>query len=318
MSIEKMNHRLIPYGPLDRKDWDRVADKARNGHFMFRRDFMEYHADRIADASYLLRRGRKLVALLPAHVRERTLVSHGGLSFGGWVQAPGCRHVDLVTGFDLLRKEMKRLGLGRLIYSPSPYPYHLEPCDDDLFLLQTLGAKCSHVKLAAILSNSAIERRTKRFSQPLRRAESLCPGHIEETGNVDMFWEGLTTFLKVRHKAQPVHSAEEMKFLRNRFPKNIRMFVFRQSSETLAGELVFLSRNALRFQYGFYLSENPQACLSFRLQEWIRLRPDMQRPWIDLGTSMDPMTGELNLQLHLNKENFGAHGVLMQTWTWEP
>jgi len=318
LSLEKKVHTLVWYDPSRKDLWDDTVRAARNGHFIFLRDFMDYHADRFRDASALLLRGYKIMALLPAHITGRQLVSHGGLSFGGWIQAPGCRHVDLAQGFFLLGEEMRRRGLERLVYSPAPYPYHDGACDDDLFLLRSLGATCSRIKLAAILTNRDFPKRRKIFAQPLRRAESRCPGVIEETREISPFWDRLSAFLAERHQAVPVHTAAEMELLKNRFPQNIRLFHFRQGTDILAGEVVFLSKNVLRFQYGFYYYNHSQDYLSFRLQEWIRLQPDFARPWVDLGTSMNPGTGELNQLLHQNKESFGARGIIMETWTWVP
>ena len=44
--------------------------------------------------------------------------------------------------------------------------------------------------------------------------------------------------------------------------------------------------------------------------------PEFQRPWHDLGTSMDPRTGGVDDGLLLHKEITGARGTLVQTWTW--
>jgi len=279
---------------------------------------MDYHADRFSDASFLLLRGQKVIALLPAHITGQDLVSHQGLSFGGWIQTPDCRHFDLNMGFELLQLEMRQLQLSRLVYTPSPYPYHVSTCDDDLYLLNKLGGKCVRVKLAAFLKLDDFPHRKSEFRRRLRRAEKLCPGEIVETKEVEPFWDRLSDFLAARHAATPAHNAAEMALLKSRFPNNIRLFVLQNRGEILAGEVVYLSRNVLRYQYGFYFSEEPKAILGVRLQEWIRSHKELVRPWMDLGTSMDPETGELQQTLHMHKENFGAHGVLMQTWVWEP
>src|SRR2546423_15660713 len=64
--------------------WDEFVAKAKNSTFLFRRDYMEYHADSFSDHSLMLYEGSKLVAVLPANLYgDGTLVSHQGLTYGG-------------------------------------------------------------------------------------------------------------------------------------------------------------------------------------------------------------------------------------------
>lgn len=313
-----MSHSLVAYLPMMKSKWDAAVKQARNGHFMFLRDYMDYHSDRFKDVSFMLLRGNRIVALLPAHVNGPELLSHQGLSFGGWIQLPRCLHVDLKAGFRLLGEEMKRLQIQRLVYTPSPYPYHVEACDDDLFLLKQSGASLAQVKLSSFIPTAQFPERKGEQRRRLRKAAETCPCVIEETANIELFWEHLCRFLAKRHQASPVHSAAEICLLKKRFPENIRFFVCRQGEEFCAGEVIFLSQNVLRFQYAFYFESTAQSYLSFRLRESICRNPDLRRPWIDFGTSMEPGTENLMIQLHQNKENFGTHSVLMQTWNWEP
>jgi hypothetical protein len=309
---------LIPYEMSRRQQWDTGIANARNGHFMFRRGYMEYHGDRFEDSSYLLLRGSKLVALLPAHRRDDELLSHRGLSFGGWIVAPSCLHQDLRAGFALLDKEMKGSGLRRLVYMPMPYPYHVGPCGDDLFLLSRLGAECIQTRLGAFLANSEKVARNSEFRRRLVRAAEEYPLKFEETDDVERFWQYLTAFLMDRHAAAPVHSADEMRLLRDQFPASIRLIVGRRGGDWVVGKAIFLSRQVLRFQYGFWRLSEPRAQLGFRSFEWLREHPELKRPWLDLGTSMDPVSGELMDSLHLYKEIYGARGVALTTWIWQP
>lgn len=79
---------MTRYTPDLRAVWDAAVDNARNGTFLFRRDYLEYHADRFPDCSYLFTQKGKVLALLPAHRREAMLCSHQGLTYGGLVLAP--------------------------------------------------------------------------------------------------------------------------------------------------------------------------------------------------------------------------------------
>ena len=66
--------------------WDKFVESARNSHFMFYRDYMEYHSDRFSDFSIVIFDDKdRVVALLPANINGATLYSHQGLTFGGFL-----------------------------------------------------------------------------------------------------------------------------------------------------------------------------------------------------------------------------------------
>jgi hypothetical protein len=78
--------RVSEYSVAFKSEWDNFVRAAKNGHFMFHRDYMEYHADRFPDASLMVCNDRgRLIGLLPATARGDTTSSHAGLSFGGVV-----------------------------------------------------------------------------------------------------------------------------------------------------------------------------------------------------------------------------------------
>ena len=316
--MNKMIHHLIRYDATQLRIWDGAVLRARNSHFMFLRGYMEYHGDRFDDCSYMLVRGRKLVALLPAHRQNDDLISHQGLSFGGWILAPECLHSDLDAGFHMLAEDIARQGCKRLIYSPSPYPYHKGSCDDDAFILQKQGAHRHSTRLSAFLLNSTGLPTKRKFRRRLKLGEATSPCVFEETEDLDRFWSCLTAFLENCYSTTPVHNREEMQLLKSLFPNAIRLVVGRYGSEWLIGMVIFLSPQVLRFQYMFQRTDMPRAFLSDRITAWIIHQPDFSRPWIDFGTSLNPSSGELVESLHLHKEILGARGLALNTWIWEP
>ena len=78
--------KVSAYTRDDKAAWDGFVGRSKNGVFLFRRDYMEYHADRFADASLMFTgEGGQLVALLPASASGGVVTSHAGLTFGGVV-----------------------------------------------------------------------------------------------------------------------------------------------------------------------------------------------------------------------------------------
>ena len=95
---------IVRYAPDQQSRWDQFVRSAKNGHFMFERNFMDYHAHRFEDHSLLFMRRGKLIGLMPAHWKRRedgsggsSLCSHEGLPFSGIVSgarpAPSTRTI---------------------------------------------------------------------------------------------------------------------------------------------------------------------------------------------------------------------------------
>src|SRR5678816_1502893 len=78
--------KIYRYLPENKSEWDSFVRVSRNGTFLFFRDYMDYHADRFPDFSLMVRQENgTLLAVLPATLKDTTLSSHGGLTYGGFV-----------------------------------------------------------------------------------------------------------------------------------------------------------------------------------------------------------------------------------------
>lgn len=101
---------MTRYTPALKAEWDAAVEASRNGTFLFRRDYLEYHADRFPDCSYLFFLKGKVIALLPAHRRGDMLCSHAGLTYGGLILSPSATSERVLTLFDLMAEELPRDG----------------------------------------------------------------------------------------------------------------------------------------------------------------------------------------------------------------
>jgi hypothetical protein len=64
---------------------EKFIGESKNGTLLFKRAYMDYHADRFDDLSLICSAGDRFVALLPANINGETGHSHQGLSYGGFV-----------------------------------------------------------------------------------------------------------------------------------------------------------------------------------------------------------------------------------------
>src|SRR4051794_12768437 len=106
---------IVRYDDSWRERWNAFAAAAKNGVFFFHRDYMGYHADRFTDHSLIVVRDGKPVAMLPASVNGDTVVSHGGLTFGGLLVDQTATTPLVLETFNGLIDFLRGHGLQRLI-----------------------------------------------------------------------------------------------------------------------------------------------------------------------------------------------------------
>lgn len=220
------SYQIIRYTPEWKGGWDAFVDASRNATFLHRRDFMDYHAHRFTDRSYLALKNGKLVALLPANYDEATatLHSHQGLTYGSWLLPP--RHIDgadLLDIFHVAMQQWRLEGVKEVIYKSIPFIYHSTPTLEDEYAMFRLGAE----RFRTDLSMAIDLRNPLAFSTLRKRSLKKCaalPVIIREETDLAPFHALLTSCLAERHNATPVHSLAELELLRNRFPANIRIF----------------------------------------------------------------------------------------------
>ena len=105
---------MTRYTPALKAEWDAAVEASRNGTFLFRRDYLEYHADRFPDVTNLFFLKGKVIALLPAHRQGDMLCSHAGLTYGGLILSPSATAERVLALFDLMAEELPRDGITRL------------------------------------------------------------------------------------------------------------------------------------------------------------------------------------------------------------
>ena len=131
--------KIVNYQPNFREEWNTFIDNAKNGHFMFNRNYMEYHSDRFDDFSLMFFDSNKLLAVLPASIKENTIVSHGGLTFGGIISSPQMSTNKMIEIFEVLINYLKKDNIHSLIYKSVPIIYHTMPSAEDLYALSKLS-----------------------------------------------------------------------------------------------------------------------------------------------------------------------------------
>jgi hypothetical protein len=301
--------RIERYSACHEREWNDFVRRSKNGTFLFNRGYMEYHGDRFVEFSLLVRDERdRLIALLPATRHERLVVSHGGLTYGGFVSGTLMTTKRMLDVFDACLDHLVRAETDKLLYKCVPHIYHSVPAEEDTYALFVRNAQLTRRDVSSAIDTRRLLPLQKRRQRVLKRARSVGL-HIAQTDGFDEFWPLLERTLVERYATKPVHTLEEITRLANLFPENILLFVCSDGVDLLAGTVVYVSPNVCHLQYNGVSDDGRRlGALDLVLAALIERFSSTHR-WIDLGISTEREGRFLNEGLVDYKEGFGARAV---------
>ncbi|WP_297233035.1 GNAT family N-acetyltransferase [uncultured Prevotella sp.] len=304
------------YDIADRQEWDSFIGKSKNGTFLFKRGYMEYHNDRFEDCSLLVYDNKKLRAVLPANVKDDILQSHGGLTYGGLI-SDGCMTTETAMEvFSEINKYLLEQGIEKVVYKPTPWIYHTLPAEEDLYaIIQVCGAKL----ISREISSTVYLPNRPKFSQLRRRCVNKARRNgiiVRESNDIATFWNILNANLEGRYGVSPVHTEKELSLLASRFPDSIKLFMAYDGEEALGGTLVFVMNEIVHTQY---IAASPKGktvgALDMVFDELINEEFSNYR-FLDFGKSTEHHGIWLNKNLIHQKEGFGGRGVCYDVYEW--
>lgn len=305
------------YGREDKELWNSFVSKARNATFLFDRNYMDYHADRFDDNSFMFYHKGKLKAVLPANVAGDTLYSHQGLTYGGLLLDKKATVEDVLECFDSLNSWLRENGISKVVYKALPWIYQQYPSEEDLYALTW---KCKAQLISRDISSSIVIDNKLKFAESrksgIRKALSL---NIEvgESNDVDGFWHVLEDNLGNRYNAKPVHTASEMKLLMSRFPNSIKLYVAKMNGEIVGGTLIYVTPQVVHTQYISASVEGKKHGALDLLFDYIINKVYVNCRYFDFGKSTEQGGAYLNEPLIFQKEGFGGRGVCYDWYQWE-
>nr|WP_297166775.1 GNAT family N-acetyltransferase [uncultured Dysgonomonas sp.] len=308
-----MSIRIEKYNTEYKSVWDDFVSSSRNGTFLFYRGYMEYHSGRFQDYSLMFFEKNKLVALLPANISEQVFYSHQGLTYGGLILSEDTKTPQTIEVIDTVVKYLQESKVSKIIYKPIPHIYHRYPSEDDLYALFRNKAILisrnisSSINLSDKLGYSELRRRQ------IKKAEKqnliVC-----ESDSLPEFWAVLEENLKKNHQAVATHSLDEIAYLRNQFPDNIRLFCTLKENRVVAGCLIFETATVAHAQYISASQEGKECGALDLLFDYLIDQVFTTKKYFDFGTSNEDNGYFLNEGLISQKEGFGARGVVYDTY----
>ena len=299
------------------EEWNDFVAHSKNGTFLFDRHYMDYHADRFADHSLLFSDNSGIFALLPAHLQGTTLVSHGGLTYGGLITNEHATVEKVTALFTELNVFLSSLGIERVVYKAIPWIFHRYPSEEDLYALFSV----CHARLMArdasatiLLDHPLPWRRDHRYGAKKALEKGL---NVERSDDFEGFWQVLTTNLVNKYGAQPVHTIEEIRLLKERFPQQIQLFTVSKEGQLVAGTVLYLCGHVAHAQYISANEEGKRLHAIDLLFNHILHHELESFKFFDFGKSTENLGKTLNATLASQKEGFGARAVCYDWYEWD-
>jgi len=302
--------RIERYDPSHAAAWDEFVGRAKNGVFLFRRGYVDHHADRFADHSLLFWVEDRLAAVMPASERDGVLTSHGGLTFGGVVSDRRMKTATMLELFAAMREYLRERGLSRLVYKAVPHIYHQVPAEEDLYALFAHGARLVRRDVSSTIDlRERVElSKGRKWGAGRARANGL---EVAASTDFAAFMAIEEENLRTKYGVRPTHTAAELALLAGRFPENVVLFAASRSGRLLGGVVVYVSARVAHAQYIAATDEGRElGCLDAVMDELLNRVYPGRVAYFDFGISTEKGGTYLNHGLIANKESYGARATV--------
>ncbi|WP_250433971.1 GNAT family N-acetyltransferase [Hanstruepera flava] len=271
---------------------------------------MDYHKDRFQDASVMVFKNDRVVALFPANYVNQTIYSHQGLTYGGIILNSKLKLQVVIEIFKLVLEYYQNQGFTDLEIKIMPNIYSDLPSDELLYLAFLLDAKLIKRDTLSVIKLDNRLKYNKDRRDGVKRAEK----HnliIKEDDEFDTFWNTiLIPNLQGKHNVKPVHSLDEIKLLKQRFPSNIKQYNVYHNDKLVAGTTIFITKNVAHSQYiSANTDKNSLGSLDY-LHDYLLSKVFKDKRYFDFGISNENQGRKINSGLQYWKEGFGARTIV--------
>jgi hypothetical protein len=298
-----------PYNPEKEIIWDQFVKNCKNSHFFFYRKYLEYHSNRFKDSSLIVYDdNNKIITILPANKSNDQLISHGGLTFGGFLMDDKMTTSKLLLVMDQVITYCKSNNIQEFIYKPIPHIYSKKTSQEDLYALFRNNAELFRRDVCSVIDFRYPFKYSNRRTRNLKKANLNID--INEDAKLDIFWNLLEEVLNTRHGVSPVHSLQEIKQLQSNFPNNISLITGSLNGKLVSGIVIFETDNVAHLQYIATNNEGRDNYVLDRVIDYSINKYKEEKLYFSFGISNENNGKVLNDGLIAHKEGFGAKAIV--------
>ena len=301
--------RAVNYIHTQKSVWDKFVDNSKNGTFMLKRDYMDYHSDRFHDMSLMLFNEANLVALFPASLHNKEIRSHGGLTYGGIITDKKMTTTSMLQVMEVLTDFYRKNGISRILYKRVPPIYYTYPADEDLYALFRFNARLYRRDVSTAVYIPDKIRFSELRKRKIKKANKSGL-QIHRSFDFDTYVTMLTEVLHARHNVKPVHTAQELKLLASRFPDTIKLYAAFQDDLMLAGVVIFDTPNVVHAQYIVNSDKGRELGALDLVMDFLINTYSENKLYFDFGISTENDGQYLNEGLVSQKEMFGGRAIV--------
>jgi len=305
------------YTAAEHDRWNKYVARARNATFLFYREYMDYHSDRFRDHSLLFFKGSHLHSVMPAHEVGNMFCTHRGLTYGGLLMDVDVTTADVLMLFEELNAYLQKEGFRKVIYRAIPWVYHRLPADEDLYaMFWKCGARLQQRMSGTVIFLDEHLRWRKDHRRRLKQSQ-VAGIRVERNGSLEAFWPILNDNLMKKFGAQSVHTLDEIRLLKSRFPDNIIQYNAYCGDEIVGGITFYVMGHVLHGQYSGTNDAGKQLGAMEAIYEQVICRDYTNMRYLDFGTSNELGGKILNEGLIAHKEGYGGRTVCYDTYEWD-
>lgn len=300
------------YQDRDKDIWNQLISKADNRHFMFQRDYMDYHHDRFVDFSYLVFSDNHLIAVFPGCKQDRLWNSHGGLTFGGLIISSKNNRIGLICEiYDAFFDQLQKDGFHEAFIKPLPSIYHVFSCEGELY---ALGKEKIIEQLTEV--TTTVDLRSRASVSNLRKRQQKKANNyglsVHRDDDYEPFWRILSARLESKYETEPVHTLTEIIKISAKFPNNISLYKVLDKDKTcLGGCVIFINDTVWHAQYISSTDKGMKlGALDLLFMSLIENAQNAEAHYFDFGISTENNGLFLNRTLAQFKEGFGGRSVI--------
>ena len=252
----------------------------------------------------------QLIGIIPAHLVDKKVFSHLGLSYGGIVISKNLRTVVFLKILKSLLHYLRNEGVYFFVWKEIPNFYKLQFSDELKYFSYLLNANVLRRDFSSVinLNNSfRLSKSIKRDACLARRKGFV----VKKMDEYESFWNNvLIPELNAIYQTKPVHSLNEIDKLAKLFPENIKLYCVLLEDEIVGGCVLFVNGKTVHTQYISGLRVyRKYGVLDLLFYEWI-FKEFSSFNYFEFGTSHENEGKQINERLLFWKETFGARSCI--------